>query len=76
MSDGHLRHDEVLAVPKVALYVAAAVFALVAVVHAVFFVLGTEVLVGGSLFREINLIALAILSAALAGWMVIASRDL
>ena len=57
--------------PKVALYTAATVFTALAVVLAAIYVFDTNVILGNTLFRPINLLAAAILFAFLAGWMII-----
>ncbi len=61
--------------PKVALFVATAVFTAIAVILAALYVFDTDVILGGSLFRAFNLLAAAILFALLAVWMLIASLE-
>ena len=61
--------------PKVALFIATTVFTALAVVLAALYVFDTDVILGGSLFRAINLLAAAILFALLAVWMLIASFE-
>jgi len=62
--------------PKIALYVSAAVFALMAVLFSLVFVFDFDVIVGSTFYRPINLLAVGIFLAVLAAWMFIASRDL
>ncbi len=61
--------------PKVALYTAAIVFTALAVVLAALYVFDTDVILGRTLFRPLNVLAAAILFALLAGWMTIASLE-
>ena len=61
--------------PKIALLVATAVFTAIAVALAALFVFDTDVILGGSLYRPLNLLAAAILFALLAVWMLIASLE-
>ena len=61
--------------PKVALFVATTVFTAIAVVLAALSVFDTDVILGGSLYRPLNLLAAAILFALLAVWMLIASLE-
>ncbi len=61
--------------PKIALFVATAVFTAIAVALAALFVFDTDVILGGSLYRPLNLLAAAILFALLAVWMLIASLE-
>ncbi len=61
---------------KVALYIAATVFTLLAVVQATFYVFETHILVGTTLFRPFNVLMAAILFTFLAVWMIIASLDM
>ncbi len=60
--------------PKLALHTAAAVFALVSLLHGVRFVLGTEVTFGGAVFPVSGALILGIVSAGLAAWMIFAGR--
>ncbi len=62
--------------PKIALYTAATVFAALAAICAVFYVLDIDIVFGNSLFRPINIVAAAILFILLAGWMFIASLEI
>ena len=62
--------------PKVALYTAATVFTVLAAVQAALYVLETDVLVGSTLFRPLNVLMAAILFTLLAVWMIIASLDI
>ncbi len=62
--------------PKVALYTAATVFTVLAAVQATLYVLETDVLVGSTLFRPLNVLMAAILFTLLAVWMIIASLDI
>ena len=61
--------------PKVALFVATIVFTAIAVALAALYVFDTDVILGGSLYRPLNLLAAAILFALLAVWMLIASLE-
>jgi formate hydrogenlyase subunit 4 len=61
--------------PKIALFGATAVFAAIALILAALYVFDTDVILGGSLFRAVNLLAAAILFALMAVWMLIASLD-
>jgi hypothetical protein len=61
--------------PKIALYVSAIAFVSVAVIFGLLAVFEVDVLVGKTLYRPISLLALAIFSAALAVWMIIASLE-
>ncbi len=61
--------------PKVALFVAATVFAAIAAVLAALYVFDTDVILGGSLYRPLNLLATSILFALLAVGMLIASLE-
>ncbi len=62
--------------PKVALYTAATVLTVLAAVQATLYVLETDVLVGSTLFRPLNVLMAAILFTLLAVWMIIASLDI
>ena len=61
--------------PKVALYMGAAVFALLAAAQGVLYLMEVDVVIGGSLFRSVNILGGAILFTLLAVWMIIASLD-
>ncbi len=61
--------------PKIALYTAAIVFAALAVLLAALYVFDTNVILGRTLFRPLNVLAAAIFFTLLAGWMTIASLD-
>ena len=61
--------------PKVALFVATIVFTAIALILAALYVFDTDVILGGSLYRPLNLLAAAILFALLAVWMLIASLE-
>ena len=61
--------------PKVALFVATTVFTAIAVALAALYVFDTDVILGGSLYRPLNLLAAAILFALFAVWMLIASLE-
>ena len=61
--------------PKIALYVSAIAFASVAVIFGLLAVFEVDVLVGKTFFRPISLIALAVFSAVLAVWMIIANLE-
>jgi hypothetical protein len=61
--------------PKVALYTAATVFTVLAAVQATLYVLETQILVGSTFFRPLNVLMAAILFTLLAVWMIIASLD-
>ncbi len=62
--------------PKVALYTAAVVFALVSVLHWVRYFLGTEIRVGSAVVPISASLILGIISACLAAWMIFASRKI
>jgi hypothetical protein len=62
--------------PKIALYLSTIAFASVAVIFGLLAVFEVDVLVGKTFYRPISLIALAVFSAVLAVWMIIASLDL
>ncbi len=62
--------------PKVALYTAATVFTVLAAVQAALYFLETDVLVGSTLFRPLNVLMAAILFTLLAVWMIIASLEI
>ncbi len=62
--------------PKVALYMGAAVFALLAAVQGVLFLMEVDVVIGGSLVRSMNILGGTILFTLLAVWMIIASLDI
>jgi hypothetical protein len=62
--------------PKIALYVSAIVFALVALLFGLLFVFEVDVLVGRAFYRPISLLGIGVFSAVLAVWMLIASRDI
>ncbi len=61
--------------PRIALFVAAIVFAALAAICAGFFVLDINIVFGNSLFRPLNIVAAAIFFMLLAGWMLIASLE-
>jgi len=61
--------------PKIALIGATAVFSAIALILAALYVFDTDVILGGSLFRAVNILAAAILFALLAVWMLIASLE-
>ena len=61
--------------PKVALYTAATVFTAIAVFLATPYVFDTDLILGNTLYRPLNLVAAAILFALLAGWMIVASLE-
>ena len=61
--------------PKIALYVSAIAFASVAVIFGLLAVFEVNVLVGKTFYRPISLIALAVFSAVLAVWMIIANLE-
>ncbi len=62
--------------PKIALYTAATVFTVLAAVQATLYVFDTHILIGSTLFRPFNVLAVAILFTLLALWMIIASLDI
>ena len=62
--------------PKIALYVSAAMFALVAAFFGLVFVYEFDVMIGRTFYRPTNLVAIGIFAAVMAVWMFIASRDL
>jgi hypothetical protein len=61
--------------PKIALYTSSAVFAAVAVFLATLYVFDTDVILGNTLFRPLNLVGGAVLFALLAVWMMFASLE-
>ncbi len=62
--------------PKVALYTAATVFVVLAVVLATLYVFDTDLFIGSTLFHPFNVLALAVLFTLLAVWMIIASLEI
>ena len=61
--------------PKMALYTAAVVFALVSLLHWVRYFVGAEITIGRAVFPISGpLIILGIISAGLATWMILANR--
>ncbi len=62
--------------PKVALYAAAVIFAVVSILHWVRYFLGTEVTIGGAMFPVSGSLILGIVAAVLAAWMIFASRKI
>ncbi len=62
--------------PKIALYAAAAVFALLAALQGLLYLLEVDAFIGGSLYRPMHFLAAAILFTLLAVWMFIASQDM
>ena len=55
---------------------AAAVFTALGALLAVLYAFDTDILVGSTFFRPLNMLAAAILFALLVAWMIIASLDL
>ena len=62
--------------PNIALYAAATVFTALGVLSAALYAFDTDILVGSTLYRPLNMLAAAILFALLAAWMIIAILDL
>ena len=62
--------------PKVALFAAAIIFALVSALHWIRYFLGTEVTIGDTAFPVSGSLILGIIAAILAGWMIFASRKI
>ena len=62
--------------PKIALYVSAFVFALVALLFGLLSFFEVDFLVGKAFYRPISLLAISAFSAVLAVWMFFASRDI
>ncbi len=63
--------------PRIALYTAAAVVALLAALQAVLYLMEVDAFIGGFLYRPIHFLAAAILFTLLAVWMmIIASLDI
>jgi hypothetical protein len=62
--------------PKVALYTAAVIFALVSVLHWVRYFLETEIIIGDTVFPISGSLILGIVAAVLAAWMIIATRNI
>ncbi len=60
--------------PKLALHTAGAVFTLVALLHWVRFVLGTQATLGGAVLPVSASLGLGVVSAGLETWMIFASR--
>ena len=61
---------------KIALYTAATVFIVLAAIQATLYVFETHILIGSTLFRPFNVLAVAILFTLLAVWMIVASLDI
>ena len=62
--------------PKIALHAATVVFIVLGTLLAALYAFDTDILVGSTFFRPLNVLAAAILFALLAAWMIIASLDL
>ncbi len=61
---------------KIALYMAATVFIVLAAVQAIFYVFDTHIFIGSTLFRPFNALTAEILFTLFAVWMIIASLDM
>ncbi len=59
---------------KPALYTAGAVFAMVALAHAIRFFLAAEIVVGGGVIPVFVSLPAAVVSGLLAAWMIVAAR--
>ena len=62
--------------PKVALYTAAVIFALVSILHWVRYFMGSEIIIDGTEFPSAGSLIFGIIAAALAAWMIFASRKI
>jgi hypothetical protein len=62
--------------PKIALYTAAAVFALLAALQSLLYLLEVDAFIGGSLYRPMHFLMAAILFTLLVVWMIVASLDI
>ena len=62
--------------PKVALYMAATVFTVLAAAQATLYVFETHILFGSTPFRPFNILMAAIFFTLMAVWMIIASLDM
>ncbi len=62
--------------PKIALYMAAVIFALVSLLHWVRYFLGTDLTIGSTVFPVSGSLILGIVAAVLAAWMLFASRKI
>ncbi len=62
--------------PKAALCTAAAIFALVSLLHWVRVAMGTDFTIGGAVIPVSASVVLGIITAGLAAWMVHASRKI
>ncbi len=60
--------------PKVALYTAAAVFAVVSALHWLRYALGSEITIAGTAFPVSGSLIAGIAAAVLAAWMLFAGR--
>ena len=58
-----------------ALYTAAVIFAAIALLHLIRFVLDTEIVIGGAVVPVFASLPVGIILALLALWMVVATRD-
>ncbi len=59
---------------KLALYTAGAVFAIVALAHAIRFFMATEIVVDGAVVPVFVSVPAAVVSGLLAAWMIVAAR--
>ncbi len=62
--------------PKIALYTAAVIFALVSLLHWVRYFLETDLTIGSTVFPVSGSLILGIVAATLGGWMIFASRKI
>ena len=60
--------------PKIALYTEAVIFALVSLLHWVRYFLGTDLIIGRTVFPVSGSLVLGVVAAVLAAWMLFASR--
>ena len=62
--------------PKIALYTAAVIFTLVSLLHWARFFLGTDLMIGSTMFPVFGSLILGVVAAVLAAWMLFASRKI
>ena len=62
--------------PKIALYTAAVIFALVSLLHWVRYFLVTDLTIGSTMFPVFGSLILGVVAAVLAAWMLFASRKI
>ena len=67
--------EERAPMPKPALYTAAVIFAVIALLHLIRYFLNTEIVVGGSVVPVFTSLPAGVILALLALWMAYAARD-